>query len=298
MLRRAVCSLALLVGCAGDQPVGEDKPAPDPLALPHTTASDVPKTIGFIGVLTPRDVAEVTAPFTTKVDQFFVNLGDHVEKGTRLAHLDEQPLQQQLTAARAELRARQAEISRASSASSAAAQAYRRDKAGLREGVASRADVADAAARSNEAAFSVSKAIADADQQKDNIATLTDKLAKMTLTAPIAGQVALRYVEDGARVEEGKPVIRVISSGQLFVRFAIPTDQVGKVSPNDLVDVQIEGRPGVAHGVVTNVSPELDSVAQMILAEAELTAPVPDKLQPGMVAHIIATGAKPAKPAP
>ena len=286
-----------MLGCGHrDRAHVDDKAAPEPLAVPHAAQTDQPKEAGYVGVLAPREVAEVTAPFTTNVDQFLVNLGDHVDIGTELAKLDERPLKEQLAVAKAELKAIQAEVAHTSVSSSAAAAALRRERQGIKEGIASKADVADATFKSREAGTMVSKAIANVEQERARISALEAKLKTMTLTAPIAGRVSLRYVESGARVEEGRPVIRVISSDELFVKFAIPTDQVGRIAAGDTIEVMIEGRSTAAHAVVKNVAPELDPVAQMILAEAELTGKLPDKLQSGMVCRIAL--AKADKPDP
>jgi RND family efflux transporter MFP subunit len=280
--------LVALAGCHVDK-TGTDDKAPEPLAAKRTTP-EVNKHAGYVGVLTARDVAEVTAPFTTNVDKFLVKLGDHVEKGTQLALLDEKPLLEQLAVAKAELKGSQAEVAHSSVSHSAAAAALRRENAGAKEGISSKADVADASYKSREAGTMVAKAVASVEQQKARIAALQTKLSNMTLTAPIAGQVSLRYVEPGARIEEGKPVVRVISSDELFVKFAIPNDQVGKIAPGDKVDVMIEARNTKAQAIVKTVSPELDPIAQMIFAEAELTGKLPDKLQSGMVCRILFSG--------
>jgi RND family efflux transporter MFP subunit len=268
----------------GDAIRTDDKP-PEPFALPSSAPASADKA-GYIGVLSPREVAEITAPFTTTVQKFSASLGDHVEVGALLAQLDEKPVQEQLAVAKAELKGIQAEVAHSSVSHSAAAAALKREKQGIKEGIASKADVAEAQFKSSEAGTLVSKAIADVEQQKARISALEDKLHHMTLTSPIAGRVSLRYAEAGARVEEGHPVVRVISSDELFVKFAIPADHVGHVTPGDEIEVRIEGR-GPARAVVKNVAPELDPVAQMILAEAELAQPVPDKLQSGMVCRIV-----------
>jgi multidrug efflux pump subunit AcrA (membrane-fusion protein) len=107
----------------------------------------------------------------------------------------------------------------------------------------------------------------------------------MTLTAPIAGSVAMIYPQDGARVEEGHPVIRVIAGG-VSLKFAIPADKVGTLKPGDTVDVRVDRRPELLTATVGHISPELDAVAQMIIADADLVNP-PSDLQPGTVARIL-----------
>ena len=114
------------------------------------------------------------------------------------------------------------------------------------------------------------------------------KVAKTTLTAPIAGKVALQYAKAGTQITEGSPVVRIISSDELFVKFAIPTQQVDTMAVNAKIDVQIEshGKQYSAQGIVKSVAPELDPVARMILAEAELVGELPSQLQAGLVCRV------------
>lgn len=273
MRLRLVAVVFALAGCPEHDPPPPTGPTPEPLAESQGPVIDPAAATnrGYVGVLTPRESAEVAAPFTTTVTEIVVNLGDVVVAGAKLAVLDPEPLKEQLAVATAEL-------SSAATSRSAAATALKREKAAYRAGVASKSAVTEAEARLGEAGAGVRGA-------KARVEAIKRKLADTTMVAPIAGKIALRYVEPGARVEEGQPVIRVISSNELFVRFAIPIDDTGKLKPGDPIDVMIEGR-GSQKATVKTISPELDAISQMILAEAEL-AVGGDQLQSGLVCRIV-----------
>ena len=80
--------------------------------------------------------------------------------------------------------------------------------------------------------------------------------------------------------------MRVISSDDLFVKFAIPADKRGTLKPNDPVEIRVEEANVSYKGIVRHVAPELDPVAQMILADAELVD-APAGLQSGIVCRIV-----------
>lgn len=282
----AVIVIVAAAACAQDRSPAADEPTPEPLAMTPTLQNDTARKPGYVGVLAPREEAVITAPFTTDVDQYLVNLGDVVDIGVALAKLDEAPLQEQIAVARAELKASQADATQASVSRAAAKEALRREQKGIKEGIASKADLSEAEFKSREAGAGVARAAATVEQQKARIAALENKLEHMTLTSPIAGKVATRYVEAGHRVDEGRPVIRVITSEDLFVKFVLPTDERDKVKPGDTIDLVIEDIGAAAKAKVTSVAPELDPIAHVILAEAELVAPLPGKLQSGMVCRI------------
>lgn len=283
-----VVVLLALVGCLDKEDPGAGSGAlaqPTPIVSNERRTSEAEDS-GYIGVLTPRETGEVVAPFTSKVVSISVKLGDVVNQGDVLARLDDRPIREELAIEKATLKSHQAQVAQASVEHSAAAARLRREQKALRENVSSQADVAAASFDRSKAGTQVSRAVAEVEEQKARVEALEKKLDDMTLVAPIAGKVSLRYVEEGARVVEGQPVLRVISSGELFVKFAIPATDAKKLAVGDAIDVRFETNNAHVVGTVRNIAPELDPVAQMILAEASLEKP-PADLQSGLVCRIV-----------
>jgi RND family efflux transporter MFP subunit len=289
----ALASSAL--GCHGATDDG-DPGEPIEILAPRTAGTDdrPDEKPGFIAALTPESSADVMAPYTSASASLAVKLGDVVAKGQVLARLDDRQLRQELDAARAQARTSQASIIQAQVERRGAEIVLKRERAADAAGVGAHADVDSAAQAVAKATASLTFARATAEERNTKIAQLQAHLAEMTLTAPIAGSVAMIYPQDGARVEEGHPVIRVISGG-VFVKFAIPADRVGAVHAGDTVDVRVDRRTDLLTATVRHIAPELDAVAQMILADAELVNPPPD-LQPGTVGRILPRTARPARP--
>ncbi len=259
--------------------------------LPSRIDDPADEKPGFIAALTPKSAADVMAPYTSASASLAVKLGDTVAKGQVLARLDDRQLRQELDAARAQQRTAQASIAQAEVDKRSAEIVLEREKAAEAAGVGSHADVVAATQAVAKATATLTFAQATAEERSTKIAQLQAHLQEMTLTAPIAGSVAMIYPQDGARVEEGRPVIRVISGG-VFVKFAIPGDKVGAVKTGDTVDVRVDRRAEPLTATVVHIAPELDAVAQMILAEAELVNP-PADLQPGTVGRLLPRAAPP-----
>jgi len=282
----AVAAACLAAGCGSkDQPAAPTQPAPEPLADRQGPA-EVEAEAGYVGVLVPSESAEITAPVTTDVLEYKVKLGDHVEVGDVIALLDEAPVREQLEIAKAELKASRAAVAQASVARKAAQVRLRRAKQGMKDSITSKAEYDEADFGAREAGANVSQAAAAAQEQRARIAALESKLADLTVKAPIAGKLSDRFVEAGTRVSEGEPVVRVISSDDVVLRFAIPAEHVGRLKPGDEVDVAIESRKLKAKAVVKSVAPELDPVAQMIRAEADVAAIEGESLQSGLVCRV------------
>ncbi|HET9626752.1 MAG TPA: HlyD family efflux transporter periplasmic adaptor subunit [Kofleriaceae bacterium] len=283
-MKRALVLLAL-AACRGGSD-GNDTGEPLEALAPPAPADDRgDEKAGFIAAVTPEHVADVPAPYTSPAAHLAVKLGDVVGAGQLLARLDDRQLRQELEAAQAQARTAQATIAQAEVDKHGAEIVLERETKAEAEGVGSRSDVVGAQQAVAKASATIAVARATAEERATQIATLQAHLHEMTLVAPIAGSVAMIYPQDGARVEEGRPVIRVISGG-VFVKFAIPADKVGAVHVGDTVDLRIDRRPDLLPAVVRHIAPELDAVAQMILADAELVHP-PADLQSGTVGRIL-----------
>jgi len=250
------------------------------------TIMDITKKTVATGSVTPRQSVDVMAPYTSTSAQLLVKLGDQVFEDQVLARLDDHELRQELEAARAQLRTAKAAVEQAKVDRRSARIVLAREKAAEAAGVSARADLASAKQAVNKASAMLTVALATAEERATRMDQLRSQLAEMTLLSPIAGRIALLYAEDGARVEAGRPVIRVISA-DVFVKFAIPADQLGSVKPGDFVDVRLDRRVEPVTARVGHVAPELDAVAQMILADADLVDP-PADLQPGTVGRSMA----------
>jgi RND family efflux transporter MFP subunit len=290
--------LLLALGAAGAAcgergPTEPERRGPQPTPVTRRDRGVAPlDEDGFVGVLVPRDAHDVTSPLATKIERFLVKLGDPVEKDTPLAILEDREPREQLALARTELRASEAAVRQAVIERDAARAKLTREQGALRAGIVSAAEVEAAAAAAGMAATAVERLVAEVEKRRETVKQLEQRLADTTLRAPIAGKVALRYLEEGARVQEGQAVLRVIRSDELFVKFAIPAADARKVAAGDPIELRLPGRRLVAQGVVKRVAPELDPVAQMVLAEAELVEP-PGELRAGDTGRVIARARKP-----
>jgi len=227
---------AALTGCRDKTREAPIEPLESIAPLPDRTAERTDEKPGFIAALTPKESADVTAPYTSASATILVKLGDVVTKGQVLARLDDRVLRQELDAAKAQLKTSRASINQAVVDKKGAEVVLTREKSAEAAGVGSHAEVVAARQAVDKATATISYAIATAEERTTKIAQLQDHLREMTLVSPIAGSVAAIYPQNGARVEEGHPVIRVISGG-VFVKFAIPADKIGAVKTGDIRSV-------------------------------------------------------------
>jgi multidrug resistance efflux pump len=125
-------------------------------------------------------------------------------------------------------------------------------------------------------------------------------LANTVITATFEGAVATRYLDPGALVHTGKPVINLMRSEDLWVRFAVPEGRRVRMPVGDSVGVHLEGLPGVISGTIAHMAPGVDSMSREVVVEAKLHVPAAwrGQIQPGLSGYVVATSGQPHEAGP
>jgi len=106
------------------------------------------------------------------------------------------------------------------------------------------------------------------------IARLDVELDKAVLRAPFAGTVGARWLDEGATVTAGTPVLELLETGRLEARIGLPADAAAGLRPGDAAVLEAAGRRLSA----TVVAKRPD------LAERTRTVPVRFALDPSKAA--------------
>jgi RND family efflux transporter MFP subunit len=225
---------------------------------------------GYLGVLFARENVDVSAEVPGIVREVRVGLGDEVEAGQILVSLDSEDLhslQEQERAALATARARAdhaeaelADVERLLARRQEAPELFTVEEV---QAVQTRREIARAeweAARSTVA------------EREAALHELDRRLASLDVRAPFAGAVAARHSDVGVRVEAGESLIRLISAGDLWVRFAVPSSESDWLAVGRRVGVAADGSASELEAEVRKVAPEIDPATDMVFAEASLTS--------------------------
>lgn len=290
-----LCTALGLSGCGGnDAPgAGSGDAAPEtaspavsePAVLTESAPTEAAEPEGWIGVVVAREAVDVAAEVPGRVDSVAVRPGDRVSPGDLLARLDTSQLAQDLAMAEASLEAVRAEV--------------RRTKSELQESTTRherRAAVPDTFSREELAATELEKETAEASaaaaearerEQSARVRQLRESLSKTDVRAPFESTVALRYLDPGSTVVSGTPIVRLITSEELLVRFAVPPEATSDLALGDPVEIVLERSGTRVTGRVAQVAPEIDSASQMIFLEARLDEENPGgAARAGLVARV------------
>ncbi len=117
-------------------------------------------------------------------------------------------------------------------------------------------------------------------------AQLAEAFANTRIRAPFNAVVADRYLDRGALVQPGTPVLRLVEEAPLMVQFRVPERDLAAVRAGAAFDVSTEATgEQTFSGTVRRVAGEVRRNDRTVLVEGELTG-TDDLLRPGMYAEV------------
>ena len=244
---------------------------PGPAAAAGSDAPEAPEAPvpELLGVVVAPDLVEVAARTEGRVTMIAAQLGDRVEQGAVLARIDDRNLRDELAAARASMHALVADRDKAESELAEAGE--RKSRSERLSHVLSEEELARVGYEAKYAASRLQGTRARVDEQQTRVAILERSIEEAQVRAPFAGSIAARYVGVGATVSPGTNIVRLVSSGEVLVRFAIPEAQGTPVRVGMSIAVDVEA--ATLSGTVDKLAPEVDAASRMIVAEAHVRVP-------------------------
>jgi RND family efflux transporter MFP subunit len=271
------------------QPAAAVPSAPEaPTAPAQAPAAPAPprKSVDWVGVVLARDAADVSAKSAGKIEEVYVKLGDRVKRDDKLAKLDAKALQHDLQLARASLAAARAELAKSNIELADAKERSERRAAVEKE--ISREELSGAAVKQKLSEADLEGARAHVEEQRARVDQLLESLSSTEVRAPFDGTVAARYLGPGTVVSPGTPIVRIIRSNDLGLRFAVPADQAHELRIGARVQITLDVGAIVLAGAVEQFAPEVDPVSGMIVAEAALEIPpeARSRIESGLVGRV------------
>jgi RND family efflux transporter MFP subunit len=268
-------------------------PAAVPVRIGTAPSPGVLPSDGYLAVAVARRTVEVTAELDGALRSLDVAVGDRVEPGTRIATIETREINEQLASARAAITALEAERKRAAIERESIQNQYER-RAAYKE-LYPREQLEELLSKEKSAAAAVETAAARVAEERGHLAQLSGRLSHSILASPIRGTVATRYLDPGAIVRSGTPIVRLISAGSYVARFAVPPEQSPRLRVGAPITFRSEPVGSELPGVISQISPQVDTASQMVFAEASLEVPtaLSGRLQDGLVGVV---RVKPQKP--
>lgn len=227
----------------------------------------------FDAVVLPRRSVNVTAPREGTVEALHVVLGDVVRAGAPLVTLASRDLRFELESAEVAWAESGSEEQKAIVALARAQNQGERVLA--RPEAYSEVERMEVELVRQSAEHDLSIARARVERRALDIAHLKDLLRRCEIVAPYDGTVCRTFIDAGSTVTQAAPLVRLISSNDLLVRFALPPQRAAAVRRGDRVRFVVATDHQELWATVEGISPELDAGLLMIVVEAG-TSPSPE----------------------
>ena len=190
--------------------------------------------------------AKVAAKVPGRIAEIYVEEGDPIKKGDKVARLEDIDQKSALATARARTSAARArtQIARATLAETKVQ--LERERRMFEKGVSAKAQVEDLEARAGSLAASVRAAEAEAAAADAEAAALTTQLDNYIITTPISGTVVDKLVEVGEGVSPGfgtPGVIEVVDLDSLVVEVDVPENRLSGIADKQAAEIVLDAFP-------------------------------------------------------
>jgi membrane fusion protein, multidrug efflux system len=264
-------SVALIVGC-GNKSKNVKEEAKVPVTVTDVKLGKVLQSIIYNGDVQAEFAVKVFSKIPDRIETFYVDEGDYVEKGKPIAKIFATAIGQgvrQANAGVAALRAQESNLR----------VEYERTQRLFKEGAVSQ--------QQYDALDTQYKAIkAQVEQAEAGLASASSALQDATITAPISGIVGKRYLEAGDMASPGIPLAEIVQMERVKVTFDVTENDLGRVKVGQSASVRIKGYADkLFEGQVFKISPILDPLTRMATVEV-MVENKERQLKPGMFAEI------------
>ena len=277
-------------------------------AVARVEIGTIENDLTIAGAFKPFQEVDVHAKVAGYIRKIYVDVGDHVSEGQRLAVLEVPELAAELAGASAavrrseqEIHRAQGDVERAKSTHAAAHAMYDRlnQAAQQKAGLVAQQEVDNAQAKDleSEAAVSSAQASLSAAQQALEVAQANQNqysaLSNYTrIVAPFAGVVTARYADTGALLAAGTsnsqsmPVVRLAEVSKLRLVLPVPESIAGQIHLGDPVKVHVQALNEDIVGKVSRFAGSLDSQTRTMETEIDFDNRN-GKLLPGMYTETV-----------
>lgn len=213
-------------------------------------------------------------------------IGQHVAAGTVLAVIADVEVRNQLQEARGQLGVAEANRDRAAAELVGVEADYQRAMELYDQGLLSEQEQQQVTSQYATATANLAAGEAQVQQSAAREALLAEQFANTRVRAPFDAVVSDRYLDRGALVQLGTPILRLVEEAPLLVQFRVPERDLSAVQTGAAFDVATEATgERTFSGIVRRVAGEVRRNDRTVLVEGEL-GETDELLLPGMYADV------------
>ena len=221
----------------------------------------------------------------------YVDIGDHVRQGQLLAVIDDPQTAQALMQARATVAQLKAQLAQAQANSVLSTVTDQRWQSLVHSGVVSQQDADTRHAQAGADTATVAAAQANIAAGEANVRSLTEQASFSRVTAPFAGVILSRAIDNGSLISSGSQtgVTQMFTIGQadkVRVFASVPQANFVGLANGHVAKVAFRELPGQVYtGTIARTSQSIDPGTRTLLVEVDLKND--GHILPGMYATVI-----------
>ncbi|HWU87599.1 MAG TPA: efflux RND transporter periplasmic adaptor subunit [Kofleriaceae bacterium] len=249
------------------------------------------------GYVIAEVAAKVAAKVPGRIAELYVKEGERIEKGQRVARLEDVDGRSGLAASRARAAAARSRIQIARATLAETRVQLEREQPLVDKGVTAKATLDDLQARAASLTASVRSAEAEAAAADAEAASLETQLGSYVITTPISGTVIGKLVEVGEGVSPGfgtPGVLDVVDLDSLVVEVDVPEVRLSMLGTGNPCEVVLDAYPTERYDcAVKEIRRRINRAKATVPVKVELTGKRPPQLLPEMAARVMFLSARP-----
>jgi HlyD family secretion protein len=258
-----------------------------PVRVDASKTMEIDQVLELTGNIRPQLEVEVSYKIPGKtIEDIFVETGDHIRAGEKIAVLEKESIQAKLDQAKAAMELARAGAKQAETNYEVLIKDKERMENLYKEKAVSRQKLDHIEAQVKTAFETKKLAQAQINQAQATLNELNVAYQDHTLTAPISGYISKRYMDRGAMSTPGAPVVRISDESLLKIIVPITEKDFIYIKKGMPVEIGVDALPdSVIKGSVTIVSPTINPETRT--GEIEIHIDNADRLlRAGMFARV------------
>jgi RND family efflux transporter MFP subunit len=281
-------SIFFLTGCGEKIDPGNVEPSnKGSVKAPVVSAKIISQPLFYesVGTVNAKIVSTVSSKLMGSVKEIFVQEGDRVNKGDRLAVIDDRQVLAMLREAKAAL----AQARRAESAASASAElasvTYARYQNLMKDESASPQEFDEVKSRYQQAQAELAAAKQRVKQAEASLSSAVVSAKDAFILAPYDGSIRAKMIDVGDLAAPGKPLFTLQTTGNYNVELVLPEQYIHSVGLNQKVTVLVSAISNKTFtGNVQEIFPAADSKSRSFVVKVRI--PADKALRAGMFARV------------
>ena len=278
----------LLTGCGEKIEPGNAKPSKKGrVKAPVVSAKIISQPFFYesIGTVSAKIVSTISSKLMGSVKKVFVREGDHVNKGDRLAVIDDRQVAAMLRQTKAALaEARRAEAAAGADAELASA-TYARYQNLMQDASTSPQEFDEIKSRYQQAQAGLAAAKQRVKQAQASLSSAVAGASDAVIVSPYDGTIRAKMIDVGDLAAPGKPMFSLEKKGNYIVDLELPEQYIHTINANQRVTVTVSALNNRTFtGNVQEIFPAADAKSRSFLIKVGI--PADTALRSGMFARV------------